>query len=368
MKNKFKIFLRYLLLFIFIFVILNILIVFLWPIKTAIKFSNYEPYSEIELKSLNLNKSEGLKLYLETWQRQRLYEYDEYTGIVESDSINNNFVNLTKEFGRKISNKNCTRRIFFYGGENMFGYNVTDTQTIPHYFKEIIAIKPINKQEYCIYNFGRGTYNSTQENILFIKHILNSKISNKDIVIFLDGINEKGNNEILNTKFISQNYDGLHQKYWLLYKYTFISFMRTIPSSQVLELILKKNNVGEVNKDKIKINEFDVKKVFDDNIKIRSSICNKFELNCFNFLQPFPGLHGKFYNKINSKIETYYNKNNLELYQNYFLLNKTENVINISDSLNDSLGISYINEIYYSPESNKLIAQRIYNSVKDNIN
>ena len=72
MKNKFKIFLRYLLLFIFIFVILNILIVFLWPIKTAIKFSNYEPYSEIELKSLNLSKPEGLKLYLETWQRQRL--------------------------------------------------------------------------------------------------------------------------------------------------------------------------------------------------------------------------------------------------------------------------------------------------------
>ena len=131
---------------------------------------------------------------------------------------------------------------------------------------------------------------------------------------------------------------------------------------------MKKNDVGEVNKDNIKINDFDVKKVFDDNIKIRSSICNKFELNCFNFLQPFPGLHGKFYNKINNKIETYYNKNKQELYQNYFLLNKTENVINISHSLNDSLGISYINEIYYSPESNKLIAQRIYNSVINNIN
>mgnify|MGYP003337735121 CR=1 FL=1 len=366
MKNKFNIFLRYLLLFIFIFFIINILIVFLWPIKTDIKFSNYEPYTEIELKSLNLNKSEGLKLYLETWQRQRLYEYDEYTGIVESVSENAKFVNTSKEFGRKIFNKNCSRNIFFYGGDNMFGYNVTDTQTIPYYFKEIVDSKSF-KEKYCIYNFGRGTYNSTQENILFIKHILAKKILNNDIVIFLDGVNEKGNREILNTKFISDNYNGLHQKYWLLYKYTFFSFIKTIPSTQLSELLIKKYFNSKVKKNnEEEIDYINITRVFNDNIKIRNSICNKFLINCFNFLQPFPEIHGKFYNY--NKIQKFNNKKNLYFYKKYISLREVNNIIDISNSLENSLGISYIREIYYSPESNKLIGMRIYDFVKSNLN
>jgi hypothetical protein len=365
MKNKLKFFL---LLFVSGFIIFNILIVILWPLITTKKFSKYNPYSEVELKSLNLNKPNALKLYLETWQRERLYEYDEYTGIVESNSKNADFVNTSKEFGRKILNKDCSRNIFFYGGENMFGYNVTDTQTIPYYFKEIIDSEYF-KENYCIYNFGRGTYNSTQENLLFIKHILSKKILNEDIVIFFDGVNEKGNREVLNTKFISDNYNGLHQKYWLLYKYTFFSFIKTIPSSQLSELLIKKYINRKVEKNnKKELDYTDITRVFNDNIKIRNSICNKFTINCYNFLQPFPELHGKFYNYNNNIIETFDINKDLEFYKTYSLLREVNGVFDISDSLKNSFGISYIQKIYYSPESNKLLAKRIYDYVKRNLN
>ena len=67
-----------------IFILLNAIIVFLWPIRTNFKFANFSPYSEEYSKSLNLKKEEILDLYLETWQRERLFEYDQYTGIYKA--------------------------------------------------------------------------------------------------------------------------------------------------------------------------------------------------------------------------------------------------------------------------------------------
>ena len=100
-----------------IFILLNAIIVFLWPIRTNLKFTNFSPYSEEYSKSLNLKKEEILDLYLETWQRERLFEYDQYTGITESESINGKHVNISKEKGRLVPNnsEHCKRNVFFYG-------------------------------------------------------------------------------------------------------------------------------------------------------------------------------------------------------------------------------------------------------------
>ena len=90
--------------------------------------------------------------------------------------------------------------IFFYGGETTFGYNVTDEQTFASFFKDILNIKFPNKN-YCVFNFGRGNYFSTQENILFQQHVLKKKFKPGDFVFFIDGANEDGNKDLLNTKF-----------------------------------------------------------------------------------------------------------------------------------------------------------------------
>ena len=98
-----------------VFILLNALIVFLWRIRTNLKFANFSPYSEEYSKSLNLEKEEIIDLYLETWQRERLFEYDQYTGITESESIDGDYVNISKEKGRLVPNnpKVCERNVFF---------------------------------------------------------------------------------------------------------------------------------------------------------------------------------------------------------------------------------------------------------------
>ena len=122
--------LKWILITLLLFILLNAIIVFLWPIKVNLGLNNSKHYSEEFLKSLDLSQKDGTKLYLETWQRGRLYEYDEYTGIKESESKNAEFVNITDEDGRFIErNPNtCTKNIFFYGGELVFGYDVTDNE------------------------------------------------------------------------------------------------------------------------------------------------------------------------------------------------------------------------------------------------
>ena len=114
---------------------------------------------------------EARKLYLETWQRERLLVYDEYTGFRES-SFQGEYVNISNENGRQVpgQNKQCLKSIYFYGSEDIFGYDVTDYQTIPTYFSNLL-----NNLNYCVYNFGRKSYSSIQINILFQKHLLNKK-------------------------------------------------------------------------------------------------------------------------------------------------------------------------------------------------
>ena len=269
-----------------IFILLNAIIVFLWPIRTNFKFANFSPYSEEYSKSLNLKKEEILDLYLETWQRERLFEYDQYTGIRESESIDGKHVNISKEKGRLVPNnpKLCERNVFFYGGENVFGYDVTDKQTIPSYFKDILESQNLN---FCVFNFGRRTFFSTQENILFQNHIHQQKIRKGDFVIFINGENEIGNNKIINTNFIEENYNALHQKYWKLYKVGIEYFYNLLPITQLYNVLFKRNKIQSDNKfeeTKLKLDFKEIVNVYKININIRNLICENYQLNCYNIL------------------------------------------------------------------------------------
>ena len=277
---------RIILVIFLVFIFLNAIIVFLWPIKTNLKFTNFSPYSEKYSKSLNLKKEEILDLYLETWQRERLFEYDQYTGITESESINGKYVNISREKGRLVPNNPefCERNVFFYGGENVFGYDVTDKQTIPFYFKSILESQNYN---FCVFNFGRRTFFSTQENILFQNHIYLEKIKKDDIVIFIDGDNEIGNEKIINTDFIKENYNDLHQKYWKLYMVGFKHFFNLLPITQLYEVLSKKYKAqsnNELEETKTKSNFEEIVNVYKININIRNLICENYQFNCYNIL------------------------------------------------------------------------------------
>ncbi len=333
---------KYILFSLLIFLIINILIVILWPIKVKLGLKYHKPYSEEFLKSLDLSQKDALKLYLETWQRVRLFEYDEYTGIKESESLNAEFVNVTNEDGRLVERDllTCKKKILFYGGEQVFGYNVTDKQTIPSYFNNLLKLN--NKIEYCVYNFGRGTYFSTQENILLQKHILDNKINTGDVVIFIDGENEKGNQKLLNTDFIDNNYKDLHQKYWKLYKVGFKHFFTLLPATQFYQILNKKMQdkervIKESRNNKVKGNK--TKEVYKKNLKIRNSICRGYNLNCYNFL-------------------LFVDSSNKNIYDKF---KKIDNIIDITKDFSWEQNKDGI----FTPKSNKLISKKIYKYILD---
>lgn len=335
--------LKLILLTLLVFILLNAIIVFLWPIRTNLKFANFSPYSEIYSNSLDLNKEEILNLYLETWQRERLFEYDQYTGIRESESLNGKYVNISKENGRTVPNNPefCKKNVFFYGGEVVFGYDVTDHHSIPFYFRDILKNQNL---EYCVYNFGRRTYFSTQENILFQQHININKITKEDIIIFIDGDNEIGTNRVLNTEFIEKNYNELHQKYWKLYKVGIKNFINLLPITQLYEVLSKRNkkqNNINLKETKSKLDFNNIVNVYKNNIDIRNAICEKYQFNCYNLL---------FFIDTTKK-------------ENYKDIEKEKNIFDLNN-FEETLLKNKFNSL--SPNSNKFLANEIYRIISTN--
>ena len=369
---KIKFFFNIIFITLTLFILINFFLAWTWEISKKIKFKNYKPYDDVVLKSLKLNEEEALALYLETFIEMK-FDYEQFTEHAENNGYNNKFVNVTPKLGRKtISPYKCEKNIFFYGGSTTFGYNVTDSQTIPSYLgKKLI----LDNHNICVKNFGRGSYFSTQETILFQKHILDMSIKDEDIIIFLDGINENGNQNSNNTQFLFKANQAINQKYWDMYKYTFLIFLNSLPISQFINRIYKKYNLNSNENHLVQKNIFqlqnDIKSVYENNVKIRNAICKKMNLNCYNLLQPFASVHGKYFEKkikgaIQNKILNIDQKK--KLFKKYELLKNSSEIIDISGTLNNSRKLSYIDSVHYSPDANKLIAFKIFDIISDRIN
>jgi len=369
--NRIKVASNIFLITIFLFISLNFILGWLWEFKTNLKFKNFKPYDDDVLEALNLNQEDGLTLYLETFIN-RQFDYDQFTEHAENAGYDNKFVNVTPQLGRKtISPKNCIKNIFFYGGSTTFGYNVTDDQTIPSYLGKTLLE---NNKEICVKNFGRGSYFSTQESILFQKHILNKKIKSEDIIIFLDGINENGNKNSRNTGFLFEVNKAVNQKYWNMYKSTFPIFFESLAINQFIKRLQNKINLQKktaLDQDNIFTLNDNIRDVYEKNIMIRNGICENFNLHCYNFLQPFATMHGQYFEKPTKGAPENRVLNiseDVKLKEKFDLLSKAKNIIDISDSLNDSIFLSYVDSVHYSPAANKKISKKIYTIILDKLN
>jgi hypothetical protein len=99
--------------------------------------------------------------------------------------------------------------IFFFGGSTTFGYQMPTEHTIPSHFQNIIRNASLGKS-LCVYNFGRGSYFSTQEHILFEKLIYEGHVP--DMAIFIDGVNEVLDVPWFTERFIAlSNEMGVHR-------------------------------------------------------------------------------------------------------------------------------------------------------------
>tara|TARA_A100000164_G_scaffold370398_1_gene396422 strand:- start:1461 stop:2489 length:1029 start_codon:yes stop_codon:yes gene_type:complete len=337
---------------------------------------------------LELDESQARQLYIETWI-DRKYEYEQFVEWSEGKQTDKKFVNISKD-GRKISNnKVCQKNFYFYGGSTTFGYNVTDYQTFAQYFKDLLD-QNFSKKEFCVFNHGRAGFASPWETILFQKHLNEKRINEGDFVFFIDGVNERGLTDGINSESLKLYQNAATYKYWNMYKPTFSIFLQSLPFTQLVLRLKQKNRTGSKNLDSINcpansraapvdselkcISDNDIAKTLENFVKIRTSICNDFSINCFTMLQPISTVHGKYFENYEKSpaIETGMLKDVNKHYQKvigkYNLMKKVKGVIDISTSLDNETTLSYVDRSHYSPEANKAIANYIFLEIKDNIN
>ena len=347
-----------------LFVAMNFfLAVILTPINNFITVNilNKPVYSERALKIIGINRSEERVFYNESWNRK--FKYVQFVEHYEAATKNQKYVNVSKKNGRYMKNNSkCNKNFYFHGSSLTFGYNVKDSNTIPSYYKDILDTN-YSKLGYCVFNFGSASYFSTQETILFQTQILNNKIKDGDFIFFIDGHAEGGNKSSrisgeLNSIFT----EGLNSKMLGRLNFSFNFFWDSLPTTKIynaLRDIFKTERKYVQPISKISTNE--LKDVFQKNILLREAICENFKLNCFTFLQPIPNINA-IYNNEKFKEQ---NSNQLDL-QKQDLLRDILHIYDITNSLDNNKS-SMFESGHYTPESNKAIAETIFNFVNKKI-
>ena len=129
------------------------------------------------------------QLVRETWSRP--YEYEAFTQFKER-ACRGRFVNVD-EAGFRVSKDQGpwppnpkAYAVFLFGGSTAFGYGLPDDQSIASYLQEYVRAN--TSRDVRVYNFGRSSYTSAQERILFEELVRAGFVP--DLAVFFDGLNE----------------------------------------------------------------------------------------------------------------------------------------------------------------------------------
>ncbi len=329
-----------------IFLIINLFVYISWPLYSKYK-SNNHLYIDEQVELLNMTNEDLNILYEETWKNYDKFTYKPFIGHSETER-KGKFVNFDQESGRKVLRpSNCKLNIYLYGGSTMFGYNVTDKDTIAQELQNLMGDK------YCVFNHGRAYFYSKQENNLFIQHIENNHSIN--YAFFLDGINERcGGYEY--DSHLNRSFQILVERPYKMWEKTFADFIYTLPVFQFYNSIQNKNrwinnsdnNILEIDSCKKKI---PLNTLFEKRTKLRHALCKEENIRCYSFLQPFAGVHGEQLDKLLNK------KTQKQLIDKYYTLKKNKYyVVDLGYVLEKDNSLSYVDGVHYSPQSNKKIA------------
>ncbi len=162
-------------------------------LAVAAKFSNpvTDKYGEAIYRLYpELRPAEVDELLNETWKRSCVFEsyvhFRERPGSGKFVNVDENGFRLTRNQGPwPIAPDNFN--IFLFGGSTAFNYGVPDENTIASYLQENLSGK-VQGKKVRVYNFGCGSYYSSQERILFEKLLLSGAVP--DMAVFVDGLND----------------------------------------------------------------------------------------------------------------------------------------------------------------------------------
>lgn len=130
------------------------------------------------------------EMLIEMWSKLKL-QYEPFSQFREI-SFKGKYVNVTEPGFRRSINQGAwppetdKLNIFVFGGSTTFGYGVPDGDTIPSFLQKNLEQKLARPVR--VYNFGRGSYYSSQELVLFIRLLTAGTLP--DVAVFIDGIND----------------------------------------------------------------------------------------------------------------------------------------------------------------------------------
>jgi hypothetical protein len=349
-----------------IFIIFNILISYSWRYYNDYKYNSRNPFNLEVRSAYTLNEKEQAILHKEIHNLK--YEYIPYLGAVPK-KYKSKYVNFDDNYGRKINNNDCTKKVFFFGGSTTFGWLNEDYNTIPSLFKKI---SDKNFDNYCVFNYGSPWFYSKQENIYLLNLI--EKKNKPDFAFFIDGINETchGYNYSKNFKESFSEINAEHRT--LIFNKKLITLIKSLPAYQLADRL--SGNIVNFKFDpdsNCNPNE-KIEDLFDLRIKFRVDLCNSYKISCFTFLQPFGGVHGNTYpvtKDFKVKMNAQYNALKKSLKKSEFSEfdgnNKKNNIFDISSVLKKyKKTIHYIDNVHYSSHGNELIAVEIYKIFNEN--
>ena len=133
------------------------------------------------------------KLIAEEIDQSNKFEYEPWVEFKNVDYAGK-FVNIQRAFRKTIPDayfnpqSKDTIDIYFFGGSTIFGFNLSDEESIPSQFVKLYQQKNPNGKSIRVKNFGTPTYYSFQELMLLTNLVF--KGERPDMVVFLDGVND----------------------------------------------------------------------------------------------------------------------------------------------------------------------------------
>ncbi len=181
-----------------LFLFLNVVLWVAMQVEHAVKPSRVAgplgAYGKEVFKAYPGWREEDVRTLLnESWNRGAAwFEYEPFTGYKERP-FRGKFFN-DDPAGFRFSKNQApwppradAINVFVFGGSTTYGYGLPDDETIASYLGECAAADP-SLARLAVYNFGRASYFSSQELILF-QQLLSAHFV-PQVAVFIDGLNE----------------------------------------------------------------------------------------------------------------------------------------------------------------------------------
>ena len=288
------------------------------------------------------------KYSYEPWLQFKVSDYkSKYVNIsgFERKSIPNEFINPASR---------DTLDVYFFGGSTMYGYNVSDAETIPSQFLRIYKNKFPKGKSIRIHNLGVPYYYSKQELLLLSKLIFDGQ--RPDIVVFMDGLNDFYPSRML-------YYDRPHFSYAMQQVFDdrmFLKKKRTIVDSSD-QFYIDPPHIPA----KDYYNELAGK--YLNNVNQATKLCETIGAKGYFFCQPVP-----FYKYTNRAKDPISYKVDYARFDHIYpaieaAAQQSDNLVFLGNMLVNETGLPFVDQVHYSPAFSIKIAEQIFSKVENQL-